>query len=75
MDDYDGPFSWRSDSHFTKRLGCGCLGYIKAIVATCDGCGEPSRKCLTTDTSDEEYGAITLCRKCIVKMLNADVEE
>ena len=60
---------------FAWRLGEGEFGsslMAWAEKAECGGC-EKTRLCLHTDSSGNEYGAVILCLRCIVTIM--DYEE
>jgi hypothetical protein len=59
---------------YTTKLNWDREGTAEIVKYMCDNCGDITNV-LAVDTSDEEYGAMHLCKKCIDKLFKNYKEE
>ena len=56
---------------YTVKLEWDREGMAEVIKYVCDVCGDIT-EVLSVDTSDEEYGSMHICKKCIDKLFEGN---
>ena len=55
---------------FTRKLDYARSATVRQHTAACDQCTQVA-PCLDIDTSENEYGSVTLCQPCLVALFTA----